>query len=56
MKIRLFMALTLVLLSVSACVVEPIGGRHHYRDEDGGRHDAGHHDAGHHDEGRRDWR
>ena len=43
-KIRLLIVLTLVLLAVSACVVEPIGGG--YR---GGG-------WGGHDEGRRVWR
>jgi hypothetical protein len=30
MKIRRFLALALTLLTVSACVVEPIGGRGYY--------------------------
>jgi hypothetical protein len=30
MKIRVFLALALTLLAVSACVVEPIGGRGYY--------------------------
>ena len=42
MTYRAMLALIVVLLSVSACVVEPIGGR-------GGYH-------GGHDEGRRVWR
>ena len=35
MKIRMLLALSLTLLAVSACVVEPIGGHGYY----GGRHD-----------------
>jgi hypothetical protein len=30
MKIRRFLALALTLLTVSACVIEPIGGRGYY--------------------------
>ncbi len=30
MKIRSFFALVLALLAVSACVIEPIGGRGYY--------------------------
>jgi hypothetical protein len=37
MNIRLFLALALTLFAVSACVVEPMGGRGHY----GGGHEYG---------------
>jgi hypothetical protein len=35
MKIRMLVALVLTLLAVSACVIEPIGGRGHYGHEYG---------------------
>jgi hypothetical protein len=38
MKIRMLLALALTLLAVSACVIEPIGGRGYYG---GDRHDYG---------------
>jgi hypothetical protein len=37
MKIRAFFALGLALLAVSACVIEPMGGRGYYGD----RHERG---------------
>ena len=37
MKIHTFIALALTLLAVSACVIEPIGGRGYY----GGGHERG---------------
>jgi hypothetical protein len=49
MKIQMLVALMLTLLAVSACVVEPIGGRGYY----GGGH--GYYGGGH-DYGRGVWR
>ena len=36
MKIRMFIVLALTLLAVSACVVEPVGGRGYYGGYNGG--------------------
>ena len=38
MKIRMYIVLALTLLAVSACVVEPVGGRGYYGGYNGGYH------------------
>lgn len=59
MNIRMLATLALTLLAVSACVVEPMGGRGYYGhgDGDGGGHEFRHggEDRGH-DYGRGVWR
>jgi hypothetical protein len=42
MNIPTLLALALTLLAVSACIIEPIGGRGYY----GGGHEYGHRDYG----------
>ena len=38
MKIRMYIVLALTLLAISACVVEPVGGRGYYGGYHGGYH------------------
>jgi hypothetical protein len=53
MKTQMLLALMLTLLAVSACVVEPLGGRGHY----GGGHEYGRgYYGGGHEYGRGVWR
>jgi len=48
MKIRMFIALALTLLAVSACVVEPVGGGGYYR---GGYSGGGYYHGGGYERG-----
>jgi hypothetical protein len=41
MKIRMYVVLALTLLAVSACVVEPVGGRGYYGGYHGGYYGGG---------------
>lgn len=52
MKIRTLLALAITLLAVSACVIEPVGGRGYY----GGGHEYNRGYYGGHDYGRGVWR
>jgi hypothetical protein len=55
MKIRMLLALALMMAVVSACIVEPVGGRGYY----GGGYrggGGGYHGGGDHDYGRGVWR
>jgi len=55
MNIRMLVTLALTLLAVSACVVEPMGGRGYYVHGEGGYY--GHGDGGGgHEYGRGVWR
>jgi hypothetical protein len=61
MNVRMLLALALTILAISACVVEPIGGRgygggHEYGRGYGGGHEYGRGEYGHGDYGRGVWR